>query len=197
MTDLIRREDAIAAVVGNRELGFKAAQLMVDDMRALPAVTVGIRPLVWEDVTDWRECTKCEAQALGGKYFVADLDKDSAIYSAGIDLGGLALVMLLEPDLTYGGRKPKSFPTIDAAEAALAAMTAERDAKDHAFKVAVDRALQNGGLANATQARLAKAVEAVSNGLDQIDGMAAKHNPNSIWEMSRAIRATLAEIGGE
>lgn len=38
--DLIDRSYAIAAVVGNRDLGFKAAQLMVDAIRALPTVEV-------------------------------------------------------------------------------------------------------------------------------------------------------------
>lgn len=41
--DLIRRGDALAAAVGNRDLGFKAAQQMVDAIAALPAVMVGVR----------------------------------------------------------------------------------------------------------------------------------------------------------
>ena len=84
-----------------------------------PQVTV--KPLVWEEVTDWRECTKLEAPALGGAYFVADLDRDSGVYSVGIDLGGLAFVMLLEPDKEFGGRKPRKFHTIEAAQAAAQA----------------------------------------------------------------------------
>lgn len=79
------------------------------------------KPLVWEEVGDWRECTKTEAPALGGKYFVADLHRNSGVYSAGIDLGGLAFVMLLEPDQKFGGKKPRQFPTIAAAKAAAEA----------------------------------------------------------------------------
>lgn len=109
------------------------------DLAAIQPAQVRVKPLVWGGVTDWRECTKFEAAALGGKYFVADLDKDSGIYSAGIDLGGLAFVMLLEPDEKFGGKKPRSFPTIEAAKAAaqadyeariLAALEPQPDPRD-------------------------------------------------------------------
>jgi hypothetical protein len=87
---------------------------------ALPAVAPGVKPLVWEDVD--AICTRQKAAALGGHYSVVEFDAgtDEAHYAANIDLGGLAFVFILEPD-PLGGRRPKRFPTLDAAKAAAQA----------------------------------------------------------------------------
>ena len=95
-------------------------------MTALVDLTRLVKPLKWHDVSGQYECRKRTAPALGGHYMVVDLDRDSGVYSAGIDLGGLAFVMLLEPDKEYGGRKPRSFPSIEAAQAAANADNASR-----------------------------------------------------------------------
>lgn len=49
--DLIRRGDAKAAAVANRDLGFKAAQLMVDAIKAIPAAQPTVKPLGADGVT--------------------------------------------------------------------------------------------------------------------------------------------------
>jgi hypothetical protein len=68
-------------------------------------------------------CTREKAQALGGHYSVVEFDKDrpDRHFATNIDLGGLAFVFLLEPDMEFGGTRPKRFSTIEAAKAAAQA----------------------------------------------------------------------------
>jgi hypothetical protein len=114
--EMIRRGDARNAVV--RSAGAMDAVARIYD---LPAVQPGVKPLVWENVV--AECTRQKAPALGGHYSVVQFDAgtDEAHYATNIDLGGLAFVFILEPDLKFGGRRPKRFPTLEAAKAAAQA----------------------------------------------------------------------------
>jgi hypothetical protein len=68
-------------------------------------------------------CTREKAQALGGHYSVVEFDKDrpDRHFATNIDLGGLAFVFLLEPDMEFGGTRPKRFSTTEAAKAAAQA----------------------------------------------------------------------------
>lgn len=79
-----------------------------------------VKPLVWEDVD--AICTRQKAPALGGHYSVVEFDANTeeAHFAANIDLGGLAFVFILEPD-PLGGRRPKRYPTLEAAKAAAQA----------------------------------------------------------------------------
>jgi hypothetical protein len=86
------------------------------DLRA--ALAAMVKPLVWEDVPEI--CTRQKASALGGHYSVVEFDAgtDDAHYATNFDLGGLlSFVFILEPD-PLGGRRPKRFPTPEAARAA-------------------------------------------------------------------------------
>jgi len=81
---------------------------------------VKVKPLVWFDAPNI--CTREKADALGGHYSLVEFDAgtDEAHFAVNIDLGGLAFVFILEPD-PFGGRRPKQFPTIEAAKAAAQA----------------------------------------------------------------------------
>ena len=81
---------------------------------------VKVKPLVW--VASPNICTREKAVALGGHYSVVEFDAGTseAHFATNIDLGGLAFVFILEPD-PMGGRRPKQFPTIEAAKAAAQA----------------------------------------------------------------------------
>ncbi len=90
--------------------------LPVPDLRA--ALASMVKPLEWEDVPEI--CTRQKASALGGHYSVVEFDAgtDDAHYATNFDLGGLlSFVFILEPD-PLGGRRPKRFPTPEAARAA-------------------------------------------------------------------------------
>ncbi len=67
-------------------------------------------------------CTREKAAALGGHYSAVEFDArtEEAHFSVNIDLGGLAFVFILEPD-PLGGRRPKHFPTLEAAKDAAQA----------------------------------------------------------------------------
>ena len=84
------------------------------------AGAVKVKPLVWFDAPNI--CTREKADALGGHYSLVEFDAgtDEAHFAVNIDLGGLAFVFILEPD-PFGGRRPKQFPTLDAAKAAAQA----------------------------------------------------------------------------
>lgn len=79
-----------------------------------------VKPLEWADVD--AICTREKAPALGGHYSAVEFDANTeeAHFAASIDLGGLAFVFILEPD-PLGGRRPKRYPTIEAAKAAAQA----------------------------------------------------------------------------
>jgi hypothetical protein len=81
----------------------------------------GVKVLEWFPVE--AICTREKAQALGGHYSVVEFDKDrpDRHFATNIDLGGLAFVFLLEPDMEFGGTRPKRFSTIEAAKAAAQA----------------------------------------------------------------------------
>lgn len=115
--DLIRRGDARQAAIDS-----SGAMDAVARINALPAVqpVVKVKPLVWEDVE--AICTRQKAAALGGHYSVVEFDAgtDGAHYSVNIDLGGFAVVFVLEPD-PLGGRRPRRFKTLDAAKGAAQA----------------------------------------------------------------------------
>lgn len=87
---------------------------MMDNAAIVKALVKGLN---WEDVDEI--CTRRKAPALGGHYSVVEFDANTAEahFSVNIDLGGLAFVFILEPD-PLGGRRPKSFPTLAAAQAA-------------------------------------------------------------------------------
>ena len=59
---------------------------------------------------------------MGGHYSTVEFDAgtENAHFAVNIDLGGLAFVFILEPD-PLGGRRPKQFPTLEAAKAAAQA----------------------------------------------------------------------------
>ena len=79
-----------------------------------------VKPLKWEDVD--AICTRQKAPALGGHYSAVEFDANTeeSHFATNIDLGGLAFVFILEPD-PLGGRRPKRYPTIEAAKAAAQA----------------------------------------------------------------------------
>ena len=81
----------------------------------------GVKVLEWFPVE--AICTREKAQALGGHYSVVEFDKDrpDRHFATNIDLGGLAFVFLLEPDMEFGGTRPKRFSTTEAAKAAAQA----------------------------------------------------------------------------
>ena len=84
-----------------------------------------MKALEWFDAPNI--CTREKAAALGGHYSVVEFDAgtDEAHFAVNIDLGGLAFVFILEPD-PLGGRRPKRYPTIEAARAAAQADYAAR-----------------------------------------------------------------------
>lgn len=95
-----------------------------EDMGATAFVEEGsgvrVKPLEWVPAPSI--CTREKAAALGGHYSAVEFDAgtENAHFAANIDLGGLAFVFILEPD-PLGGRRPKQFPTLDAAKAAAQA----------------------------------------------------------------------------
>lgn len=98
---------------------------MTQQRDAAMAGAVRVRELVWEDVD--AICTRQKAPALGGHYSVVEFDANTeeAHFATNIDLGGLAFVFILEPD-PLGGRRPKRYPTLEAAKAAAQADYAAR-----------------------------------------------------------------------
>ena len=86
----------------------------------LAARGVRVKALEWEPAPNI--CTREKAVALGGHYSTVEFDAgtENAHFAANIDLGGLAFVFILEPD-PLGGRRPKQFPTLEAAKAAAQA----------------------------------------------------------------------------
>lgn len=90
------------------------------DKAALAAKGLRVKPLEWADVD--AICTRQKAPALGGHYSAVEFDAgtENAHFAANIDLGGLAFVFILEPD-PLGGRRPKQFPTLEAAKASAQA----------------------------------------------------------------------------
>ena len=113
MADLIDRAEELNIV--------QECDGLYDAINALPTQGWRVKPLVWEDVE--APCTRQKAAALGGHYSAVEFDAgtDDAHYAVNIDLGGMAFVFILEPDLEWGGRRPKRFPTLDAAKAAAQA----------------------------------------------------------------------------
>jgi hypothetical protein len=89
--------------------------------RAEASLGVAVKVLEWFPVE--AICTREKAQALGGHYSVVEFDKDrpDRHFATNIDLGGLAFVFLLEPDMEFGGTRPKRFSTTEAAKAAAQA----------------------------------------------------------------------------
>jgi hypothetical protein len=132
-----------------------------------------VKPLVWEDVE--AICTRQKAPALGGHYSIVEFDAgtDEAHYAVNIDLGGLAFVFMLEPD-PLGGRRPKRFATLEAAQVAAQAdytarilATIDTDALEALIAAAVAREREacaqvvlNGG---GTLRTLAAAIRARGN----------------------------------
>ena len=90
------------------------------DKAALAAKGLRVKPLEW--VAAPNICTREKAVALGGHYYAVEFDAgtENAHFAANIDLGGLSFVFILEPD-PLGGRRPKQFPTLEAAKAAAQA----------------------------------------------------------------------------
>lgn len=86
----------------------------------IPRDAVRVKPLEWFDVDEI--CTRQKAPALGGHYSLVEFDAntDEAHFAVNIDLGGLAFVFILERS-PFGGRRPKQYPTLEAAKAAAQA----------------------------------------------------------------------------
>ena len=93
---------------------------MIRRVEALEGCGVLVKALEWFDVDNI--CTRQQAVALGGHYSAVEFDAgtENAHFAANVDLGGFAFVFILEPD-PLGGRRPKQFPTIEAAKAAAQA----------------------------------------------------------------------------
>lgn len=204
--DLIRRGDALAALsLGDIVLDRSA----VKTIAALPAVTVRVKPLVWEDFGDWGAKASAYYQAnyliqfwKGREQFEVALSYpgyqtgfdgdrwhhtlDAAKAAAQADYEARILAAL-EPQ-----------PAPDAAANRIEALTeqlaaARRDAEEaEAYAAELEDKLAE------CEARLGKAVEALGTALSEMVDYADTHPAwSEIWEAREAARATLAEIKGE
>src|SRR5574343_529570 len=72
MTDLIRKSDAMRemwkhangkTVLGGQTYQSLTLEVALDAIAALPAVTAGVKPMVWEDFGDWGEKASAYYQA--------------------------------------------------------------------------------------------------------------------------------------
>jgi len=81
-----------------------------------------VKPLEWEVITDGRKCSRERAPAFGGEYQIVMLDpgpdeKPHMYFEMG--LGAFMFRFELEDDPDWpGDRRPKPFPSIEAAKAA-------------------------------------------------------------------------------
>ncbi len=84
-----------------------------------------VKPLEWEVITDGRKCSRERAPAFGGEYQIVMLDpgpdeKPHMYFEMG--LGAFMFRFELEDDPDWpGDRRPKPFPSIEAAKAAAQA----------------------------------------------------------------------------
>lgn len=94
--DLIRRGDALAAAVGNRDLGFKAAQQMVDAIAALPAAPL---PAVTVDAVTYGTGIMQDGKRIDPQdFFVAKMvqeARDQAFREAAKAAGDAAVEVLM------------------------------------------------------------------------------------------------------
>ena len=118
MTDFISREAVLEIL--RTPAASDTFPDMIRRVEALEGCGVRVKALEWFDVD--AICTRQQAVALGGHYSAVEFDAgtEHAHFAANVDLGGLAFVFILEPD-PLGGRRPKQFPTLEAAKAAAQA----------------------------------------------------------------------------
>jgi len=96
-----------------------------DEVATKPEVR--IKPLIWEPVPKWMECSKERALAFGGEYQIVMLDPydDPPLPSLYFEIGLGAFMFRFEQDqdpMGFPGQTcPKKFPSVKAAKAAAQA----------------------------------------------------------------------------